>query len=69
MRIYLFILRRQSQVKCLYASKGFTLFAREERGLKMGDSYLEEEQMALRLFKQWSLYGTPPDLSLKACGG
>lgn len=40
------------QAKRLYASEGFTSFAREERGLKMGDSYFDEEQMALRLFKQ-----------------
>ncbi|HNP62041.1 MAG TPA: GNAT family N-acetyltransferase [Nitrospirales bacterium] len=37
--------------KSLYVSEGFTSFAREERGLKMGDSYFDEEQMALRLFK------------------
>lgn len=40
------------QAKGLYASEGFTSFAREERGLKMGDSYFDEEQMALRLFWQ-----------------
>lgn len=39
------------RAKRLYASEDFKSFAREERGLKMGDSYFDEEQMALRLFK------------------
>ena len=39
------------QAKSLYTSEGFTLFAREERGLKIGESYFDEEQMTLHLFK------------------
>lgn len=50
--INLTVVSLNSQAKRLYASEGFTSFAREERGLKMGESYFDEEQMALRLFKQ-----------------
>ncbi|MCA9499929.1 MAG: GNAT family N-acetyltransferase [Nitrospira sp.] len=39
------------QAKSLYTSEGFTSFAREERGLKIGESYFDEEQMTLHLFK------------------
>lgn len=49
--INLTVVSLNSQAKRLYASEGFTSFAREERGLKIGDSYFDEEQMALRLFK------------------
>ena len=39
------------RAKRLYGSEGFTVFAREERGLKMGEAYFDEEQMALRLVR------------------
>ena len=39
------------RAKRLYGSEGFTVFAREERGLKMGEAYCDEEQMALRLVR------------------
>ena len=39
------------RAKRLYGSEGFTVFAREERGLKMGEAYCDEEQIALRLVR------------------
>jgi GNAT superfamily N-acetyltransferase len=39
------------RAKRLYTSEGFTVFAREERGLNTGEAYFDGEQMALRLFK------------------
>lgn len=48
-QINLTVVASNSRAKRLYASEGFKSFALEERGLKMGETYFDEEQMALRL--------------------
>lgn len=50
-QITLTVVASNIRAKHLYSSEGFESFALEERGLKMGETYFDEEQMALRLFK------------------
>jgi ribosomal protein S18 acetylase RimI-like enzyme len=51
-QINLTVVASNVRAKHLYSSEGFKSFALEERGLKMGASYFDEEQMALRLFNE-----------------
>ena len=48
-QINLTVVASNARARHLYASEGFTSFALEKRGLKMGETYFDEEQMALRL--------------------
>ena len=48
-QINLTVIASNSPAKHLYASHGFESFALERRGLKMGETYHDEEQMALFL--------------------
>lgn len=48
-QINLTVVASNSRAKHLYSSEGFKSFALEERALKMGVTYYDEEQMALRL--------------------
>ncbi len=60
-QINLTVVASNSRAKNLYFSEGFKSFAMEERGLKMGETYYDEEQMALRLFKECVQQGAPAD--------
>lgn len=60
-QINLTVIASNSRAKYLYYSEGFKSFALEERGLKIGETYYVEEQMALRLFKECAQEGTPGD--------
>jgi ribosomal protein S18 acetylase RimI-like enzyme len=51
-QINLTVVASNVRAKHLYSSEGFKSFALEERGLKMGATYFDEEQMALRLFNE-----------------
>lgn len=51
-QINLTVVASNLKAKHLYSSEGFKSFAREERGLKMGEIYFDEEQMVLRIFKE-----------------
>lgn len=48
-QINLTVVASNARAKYLYASEGFKSFALEQRGLKMGAHYVDEEQMVLRL--------------------
>ena len=48
-QINLTVIASNSRAKRLYASLGFSSFALEKNGLKMGDAYFDEEQMVLFL--------------------
>jgi len=48
-QIILTVGQHQSAAKRLYASSGFQVFAQEERALKVGDSYVDEDYMVLYL--------------------
>ncbi|HQT25593.1 MAG TPA: GNAT family N-acetyltransferase [Burkholderiales bacterium] len=48
-RINLTVIASNSRAKRLYASGGFVSFSLERKGLKMGESYYDEEQMTLSL--------------------
>lgn len=51
-QINLTVVASNSKAKQLYSSVGFKSFALEERSLKMGDIYHDEEHMTLHLFKK-----------------
>lgn len=51
-QITLTVVATNSRAKRLYSSLGFERFALEKRGLKVGDRYYDEEQMALYLSAQ-----------------
>ncbi|MBI3561577.1 MAG: GNAT family N-acetyltransferase [Gammaproteobacteria bacterium] len=51
-QINLTVVASNTRAKHLYSSEGFKTFALEERGLKIGETYFNEEQMVLRLFKE-----------------
>lgn len=53
------VIASNSRAKYLYCSEGFKSFALEERGLKMGAKYYDEEQMALRLFNECAQQDAP----------
>ena len=48
-QINLTVVASNSRAKRLYSTEGFRSFALEKNGLKIGDTYFDEEQMALRL--------------------
>ena len=50
-QLNLTVVATNARAKHLYASEGFVSFALEQRGLKMGAHYVNEEQMVLRLRK------------------
>jgi len=50
-QINLTVVASNTRAKRLYFSEGFMSFALEERSLKMGEAYFDEEQMALHLSK------------------
>ncbi len=50
-QLNLTVVATNARAKHLYASEGFVSFALEQRGLKMGADYVDEEQMVLRLGK------------------
>ena len=52
-QIYLAVVTTQAAARTLYASRGFEPYALVRRGLKVGDTYLDEEAMVL-----W-LHGAP----------
>ena len=60
-QINLTVVASNSRAKRLYSSEGFKSFALEKNGLKTGDSYSDEEQMALFLLKERAQAGTPED--------
>lgn len=60
-QINLTVVTSNTRAKRLYSSEGFKSFALEERGLKMGEKYFDEEQMALRLSKERAQQDTPGD--------
>ena len=66
-QINLTVVASNSRAKGLYSSEGFKSFALEERGLKMGETYYDEEQMALRLFRECAQQGARGDASKAAC--
>ena len=48
-QVILTVGQHQTAAKRLYASLGFKVFAQERRALKIGDSYVDEDYMALDL--------------------
>lgn len=50
-QINLTVIASNSRAKRLYSSEGFQSFSLEERGLKMGEIYYDEEQMVLYLHR------------------
>lgn len=66
-QINLTVVASNSRAKQLYSSVGFKSFALEERSLKMGDIYYDEEQMALRLFKKYDQQDAPADVPKTVC--
>lgn len=48
-QIHLAVVTRKSAARALYASAGFAVYGTEPRALKVGDDYLDEDLMVLRL--------------------
>lgn len=51
-QINLTVISSNSRAKRLYAAEGFVSFSLEKNGLKMGETYFDEEQMALFLLPE-----------------
>lgn len=64
-QINLTVVASNSRAKHLYSSEGFKSFALEERALKMGETYYDEEQMVLRLFGECPQQSAPGDVKTR----